>query len=90
MPEPMPSWLTKIGPTYLTDDIAVAPLGDGYFFLHTIPVEEYQATPGWCVGQFQFPPHGLVSRDPLTVEGSILCVTHGTHGWIRDGRWVAA
>lgn len=32
--------------------------------------------------------HKLVIRDPLTVEGSLLCPAGcGTHGVIRDGRW---
>lgn len=34
--------------------------------------------------------HGLVSRDPLTIEGSLLCLTCKTHGFIREGRWVPA
>lgn len=32
----------------------------------------------------------VVSRDPLTLHPSLLCRTCGHHGWIRDGRWVAA
>lgn len=34
--------------------------------------------------------HRIVQRDPLTVEPSILCPDCGTHGFIRDGRWVEA
>lgn len=34
--------------------------------------------------------HQLISRDPLHVEASVLCAICGDHGWIRDGRWVAA
>jgi len=32
----------------------------------------------------------IVSREPLTIEPSILCETHGVHGFIRDGKWVPA
>lgn len=34
--------------------------------------------------------HQIVSSDPLTVTPSILCLDCGLHGWVRDGRWVAA
>lgn len=33
------------------------------------------------------PRWGLVSRDPLTLEGSLLCCSCGRHGFIRNGRW---
>lgn len=41
------------------------------------------------------PRHRLVSGGPgdegnLTIEPSLLCRTCGHHGFIRDGRWVAA
>jgi len=32
----------------------------------------------------------LVSSDPWTLDGSVLCHTCGLHGWIREGRWVPA
>lgn len=32
----------------------------------------------------------LISEDPLTLSPSLLCGLCGDHGWIRDGRWVAA
>lgn len=34
--------------------------------------------------------HTLVSRDPLHIEPSILCRSCNDHGFIRDGKWVAA
>lgn len=35
--------------------------------------------------------HRIVSRDPLTIEASIGCAQGCQfHGFIRDGRWVAA
>jgi hypothetical protein len=33
--------------------------------------------------------HRVVQREPLTIEPSILCSDCQTHGFIRDGRWVA-
>lgn len=32
----------------------------------------------------------VAQREPLTLHGSVLCRTCGNHGWIRDGRWIAA
>jgi hypothetical protein len=32
----------------------------------------------------------LVSWEPLHIEPSVLCRACGDHGYIRDGRWVAA
>ncbi len=32
--------------------------------------------------------HAVVSKDPLTIEGSLLCVRCKAHGFVRDGRWV--
>lgn len=35
--------------------------------------------------------HRLIADDPLHIEPSILCpVGCGDHGFVRDGRWVAA
>lgn len=34
--------------------------------------------------------HTLVSREPLHIEASILCVACKDHGFIRDSRWVKA
>lgn len=34
--------------------------------------------------------HTIVQDDPLTIEASILCPDCGTHGWVRNGRWVSA
>lgn len=36
------------------------------------------------------PDHQIVSAEPLTITPSILCRGCGTHGWVRDGRWVSA
>ena len=34
--------------------------------------------------------HRITSREPLTIEPSIHCPDCGTHGFIRNGRWVPA
>lgn len=34
--------------------------------------------------------HRVVQRSPLTIEPSILCPDCGTHGFVRDGKWVEA
>lgn len=32
----------------------------------------------------------VITRDPLTLNPSVMCRTCGHHGWIRNGRWVPA
>lgn len=58
------------------------------FWLHSC-----SARPGWSVGTIDLTSgtkHHLVSREPLTVEASVLCDACGDHGWFRDGKWVSA
>lgn len=52
-----------------------------------------------CAGSVRFEGSGavegrpvwrVVSREPLTLEPSLLCTACGNHGWIRGGRWVPA
>lgn len=31
--------------------------------------------------------HTVVSREPLHIEPSVLCVDCGLHGFVRDGEW---
>ena len=96
MSEPLPDYLAD-GATFLTEDIAIKPYAEdggpgGYLFMHrhTDVAPELQATPGWCVGRFDFRLWTLAQREPLTVTPSILCVDHGAHGFITDGKWVSA
>lgn len=49
--------------------------------LFDIPQNTY--APGRAVWQ-------VISTDPLTLSPSLLCTRCGSHGWIRDGAWVAA
>lgn len=32
--------------------------------------------------------HRVVSDDPLTIEGSLLCLSCRLHGHVRDGLWI--
>lgn len=34
--------------------------------------------------------HTIVQRDPLTIEPSLLCDDCSTHGFVRNGKWVAS
>lgn len=34
--------------------------------------------------------HNLISKEPLTIGGSIRCAACNDHGFIRDGKWVPA
>lgn len=53
----------------------------------------------WCAGWVPFSGGQPASRvgttwdvaswEPLTLSPSLLC-SCGSHGWVRDGRWVAA
>lgn len=42
------------------------------------------------VALYLSPGHRVTSDDPLTIEGSLLCVGCKLHGWVRDGKWVHA
>lgn len=33
--------------------------------------------------------HTVVSRDPLTITASVLCIDCSTHGFVTDGEWRA-
>lgn len=46
---------------------------------------------GASIDEFPHPARWqVVQADPLTLHGSIQCHSCPNHGWIRDGRWVAA
>ena len=34
--------------------------------------------------------HRIVTRDPLTLEASLICEACGWHGFVQEGRWVPA
>lgn len=50
----------------------------------------------WCTGFVAFkvydPGHGwdVLSMEPLTLSPSLLCRLCGSHGFIRDSKWVNA
>lgn len=69
-------------PTNLGFDIEVQWMGDELLWKHP----ECRA---WS--RVTFPPHVLVSREPLTVTASLLCPQGcGRHGFITNGKWVPA
>ena len=43
-----------------------------------------------CAPRLRPVAHRIESVDPLTVSPSILCPDCGTHGFVRDGRWLEA
>jgi hypothetical protein len=56
---------------------------------------------GWCAGGLAWRNPAperlgetalwtLHSREPLTLSPSLLCLTCGAHGFIRDGKWQPA
>lgn len=69
-----------------------------FLFVHPCDDDpELSATPGICVGTVPTcAQHGARSvwtieiDEPLTLSPSILCTQHGTHGFVRGGKWVSA
>jgi hypothetical protein len=58
---------------------------------HWCPMDK--CDPGRGVSQWAMagtPQHPVQQREPLTLDGSLLCPNCGLHGWIREGRWVNA
>jgi len=94
----LPDWAGKEA-VWLDDDNAVTfteKNGErvGGLLWHRVAVREDSATPGWCVGGFQWkgetgPLWTLESMEPLTLSPSILCGC-GHHGFVRNGKWVGA
>jgi len=76
--------------TYFYDDPnKTKPIG--IYWWHNCPAyrtgpngEEYPDRPG----QATFERWGVDSADPLTLQGSLLCLSCNRHGFIRDGVWV--
>lgn len=42
------------------------------------------------IAAFLSPGHRISSADPITIEGSLLCLSCKLHGFVREGQWVAA
>lgn len=81
-------------PLDVNDTEGATPIGDGHFVRWGTNGDLYWCHPG-CRGWHTVDitsgkRHKLVSREPLTIQGSLLCVEFGTHGFIRDGKWVPA
>lgn len=42
------------------------------------------------IAAFLGPGHRIVCDDPVTIVGSLLCLSCKLHGHVREGRWVPA
>lgn len=87
-------------PGYPADEPDVIDLGgrhylipsglDGYLWHHDGPLPECRSWGWFGAIDGKDSGHRIASHDPLTVEGSLIHNECGDHGFIRDGRWVAA
>ena len=77
------------------DSFGEIDLGDG-FFLRWLEsgnaIWKHPACRPWAhIDLTTGKHHGIVSRSPVTLTPSLLCPFNcGTHGYIRDGKWVPA
>lgn len=65
----------------------------GGIYAHKDPADE-----SWCWGGVHFESPAavlfggamwkLISKEPLHMEPSLLCMACRDHGWIRNGKWV--
>lgn len=63
----------------------------GYRVTHPCSYQPVSETGAWITVDPEIPKHwDLVSMDPLHLEPSLLCTVCNDHGFIRDGKWVAA
>jgi uncharacterized protein YbaR (Trm112 family) len=75
--------------------VAASLYGDNHpTWVHWCPMDKGdlnwagRGIPQWAVAGT--PQHPVAQRDPLTLDGSLLCPQCGLHGWIRNGQWVSA
>ncbi len=97
----LPDWAKESQTIWLDDDHAVTwttrsgeSTPSGGLLWHRVAERPDSATPGWCVGGFQWkgdsgPVWTLESMEPLTLSPSIRCGC-GHHGWIKNGKWIGA
>lgn len=62
----------------------------GYLWHHDGPTPTCSSWGWFGLKDGQESGHRIVSHQPLTVEGSLICPDCGDHGFIRDSRWVVA
>ncbi|MEV4783965.1 hypothetical protein AB0K53_00675 [Streptomyces tuirus] len=95
--KPPTEWpgLETSGLTKLTDDIYYGWLQHetNPMFWHWCPTyarlpEEKTVSGGWIGAGTS--AHTVVAREPLHLEPSLLWRCCGTHGFVRDGKWVPA
>jgi hypothetical protein len=91
MPESFGEWLQ------LNEDEAIT--RPRQIQIHANP-DEYELGSWWShrrpdghncgLGRISYRHHVLEREDPLTIGGSLLCLTCRRHGFVRDGKWVEA
>ncbi len=75
----------------LGDRHFVMPNGHGgYMWWHDCPAVEHISWGWFGPNGDQASGHIIVTHDPLTVQGSLVCEACRDHGFIRGGRWVRA
>jgi hypothetical protein len=42
------------------------------------------------IASYLSPGHTVLSEDPLTIQGSLLCLSCGKHGFVVEGHWIGA
>jgi hypothetical protein len=87
--------LEMVDVTKLTGDIYYGWLNDAdhanpVFWHWCAPVDPELTATGtrWIAANTE--SHTLVAREPLHLEPSLLWTCCGTHGFVRDGKWVSA
>lgn len=83
--------------TDLGGDVAITSVrqavDDGRHYPHMFWVHKRPDGHNCGVGHIRLEPpqfHSLISTEPLTIGGSLLCVNCGKHGFITAGKWVPA
>lgn len=69
-----------VGPTFRKDT-------QNPTWWHWCTRDQSTQVPGWAAAGTG--RHQLVSEEPLHLEPSLLCGDCGTHGFIREGRWIS-
>lgn len=81
-------------PLDVNDTAGAIDIGSGHFLRWAGNGDLYWCHPGcrgWhTVDVTSGKRHRLSSRDPITIEGSLLCVETRVHGFVRNGQWISA
>jgi hypothetical protein len=82
----LPEWLVTETLIFLDDQHALQQVANGYLFIHQAP------DGSCCIGGITTGEGGWTIEQvaPLTLSPSVHCLHCGTHGFVRDGKWVNA